>query len=75
MEKYNNIGGDSGIVGYETGIDYIKVQFKDGAVYLYNYIRPGQIKVEHMKNLAKRGSGLNSYISTSIRKNYASKLR
>lgn len=37
MERYANRGGDSGIVGYEIGNDFIRVQFSDGSVYLYTY--------------------------------------
>ena len=52
----------------------IKVQFKDGAVYWYSYITPGSFEVEKMKNLAVAGRGLNSYISTYIKKRYDVKL-
>ena len=34
MQPYRNIGGDSGVVGYESGADFIRVQFspaEDGA--------------------------------------------
>ena len=74
MEHYQNIGGNSGVATYETGVDYIKVQFSDGSVYLYNYQRPGRSDVEHMKGLSGAGQGLNSYISSVVRKNYASKI-
>jgi len=36
MERYKNLGGDSGVTAYEIGQGSITVQFKDGAVYLYN---------------------------------------
>jgi hypothetical protein len=75
VERYKNIGGDSGVSAYEIKDDSITVQFNDGAVYLYNYSRPGKASVDHMKTLAQRGSGLNSYISTTIKKNYAQKIR
>jgi hypothetical protein len=48
MERYENLGGDSGIVAYEVGDDSIKVQFHDGALYLYNYQSTGSQDVEHM---------------------------
>lgn len=73
MERYRNIGGDSGVYAFEIGSDYIKVQFSDGAIYLYNYSSTGSYKIEQMKNLARSGNGLNSFINTIVRKNYALK--
>lgn len=75
MEPYKNLGGNSGISAFENGVDYIKVQFTDRKVYLYNNRRPGIKHVDQMKELAIKGKGLNSYINKYVRKNYASKLR
>lgn len=75
MEQYKNLGGDSGVVAFEVGPDSIKVQFRDGSIYLYNYQSTGKDNVEHMKGLAAGGVGLNSFISRVVRKAYAAKLR
>lgn len=75
MERYRNIGGNSGVKSFEIGLDNIIVQFNDGGTYLYNYVKPGAANVEHMKVLARSGHGLNSFISTIIKKNYAKKIR
>ncbi len=75
MESYKNRGGDSNVVAYEVGGDSIKVQFRDGSVYLYTYQSTGQDAIERMKALATAGHGLNSYITRFVRKRYASKLR
>jgi len=75
MERYKNLGGDSGVVAYEIGDKYIKVQFHDGSLYLYNYQSAGSNNIENMKELAIAGQGLNSFISRIVRKGYASKLR
>ena len=75
MERYRNLGGDSGVSEYEIGDDYIEVEFSDGSLYLFNYESAGSQNIEHMKTLAEKGSGLNSFINTTVRKNYASKLR
>lgn len=75
MERYRNLGGDSGVVAYELGNTSIKVQFRDGSVYLYTYESAGVSNIEHMKQLAVQGQGLNSFISRVVRKGYASKLR
>lgn len=74
MEIYKNLGGDSGVTRYELGQSDIKVGFRDGSLYLYNQLRPGLATVEQMKALAIAGSGLNSFISRTVRKNYAEKL-
>lgn len=75
MERYRNLGGDSGVVAYEIGDDSIKVQFNDGSLYLYNYQSAGRDNIEHMKKLAIAGEGLNSFINRVVKKGYASKLR
>ena len=75
MTPYQNLGRDSGVAAYEIGNDSITVQFKDGAVYLYNYESTGSGDIETMKQLAANGKGLNSFISTTVKKRYAAKLR
>ena len=75
MEPYKNLGGDSGIVAYETGPDCITVQFHDGGRYLYTYESAGRHNVEHMKMLAANGRGLATFINTAVRHRYASKSR
>lgn len=75
MERYGNLGGDSGVTGYELGPLDIKVEFRDGSVYLYNDQRPGTRDVQEMTRLARSGQGLNSYISRAVRKNFFAKLR
>ena len=75
MERYKNLGGDSGVVAYEIGSDSIRVQFSDGAIYRYTYASAGSSNIEHMKQLARNGQGLNSFINTTVRKAYALKER
>lgn len=74
MKRYKNLSGDSGVLAYETGEDYIKVKFRDGDVYLYNYIVTGRDKVERMKDLAEEGRGLSTFISRYVRERYTEKL-
>jgi len=75
MEPYKNLGGDSGISAYDIGTGSITVYFQDGSAYLYNSIKPGTSAVNEMIRLARNGSGLNSYISRIIKKNYYRKIR
>jgi hypothetical protein len=71
MVRYKNLDGNSGVVAYEAGVDFIKVQFAGGVVYLYNNTTSGKNHVEQMKALAARGRGLSTYISTVVKDRYA----
>ena len=64
MERYRDTGGDSGVAAYEIGSDYIRVQFSGTSrTYTYSYRKAGSTHVENMKQSARNGSGLNSYIN------------
>ena len=75
MKPYANLGGNSGVVAYENGPDFIKVQFSDGSIYPYTYASAGADNIECMKQLAESGHGLNSFINTNVRNLYAAKER
>ena len=75
MDQYKNLSGESGVKGYEIASDSITVEFKDGSAYLYTYASAGREAIETMKQLAKGGTGLNAFINTRVKKNYAKKLR
>lgn len=75
MERYRDIDGDSNVVAYEAGPDYIRVQFAGGATYLYTHIRPGAEHVSRMKELAERGDGLNAYINHYVGRRYQQRER
>lgn len=75
MSIYQDVDGDSGIVSYKYGADWIEVEFRRGAdrLYRYTYVSAGSIHVEEMKRLADAGEGLNSYINRYVARRYASK--
>lgn len=75
MTPYRNLNGDSNVLSYETTENSIHVVFRSGTDrnYLYDHSRPGKAMVDHMKALADQGHGLNSYISTTVRKSYSRK--
>lgn len=75
MERYKNLGGNSGVVNYKISEGTITVQFKDGATYLYTTQSAGSWNIAEMQRLAVDGRGLNSFISRVVRKGYARKLR
>jgi len=63
MELYKNLSGDSGVKAFEIGPDYIRVQFHDGVLYLYTYQSAGRDSVDQMKQLAKAGKGLCTFLN------------
>ena len=73
MQRYENKGGDSGVVGFEITADSITVQFRDGWKYVYDNSVPGESIVAEMKKLALAGHGLNSYISRVVKKSFSRK--
>jgi len=70
MNRYGNRGGNSNVLYYDYGADYIVVQFSTGSPYTYSYASAGKGNVEHMKSLADSGVGLNSFIMRNVRKLY-----
>ncbi|MCK5022153.1 MAG: hypothetical protein KAR54_02805 [Candidatus Pacebacteria bacterium] len=75
MQNYKNLDGQSGIVGYEIGDDFIIVKFKEASksgytTYKYSYTSAGEDEVEKMKELASSGDGLDEFINSSVRKKY-----
>lgn len=73
MEPYANVHGNSGIAAYGIGSDSITVEFKRGGTYVYTYSSAGAGNIEEMKSLAHQGYGLNGFINTEVRFDYADK--
>lgn len=71
MERYRNMGGDSGVSAYKIGADYIEIKFSGTTrTYTYSYRKAGSTHVENMKRLAQSGRGLNSYINKNVKYAY-----
>ena len=70
MQRYRDVQGDSGVVAYETGPDHIRVKFKHGGTYEYDYASTGEFPVERMKVLAASGQGLATFISKFVKAKY-----
>ncbi len=75
MERYRNLGGGSGVSAYSIGPDSILVLFNDGWKYEYTTQSAGALAIRTMHRLAAQGRGLNSYITSSVRKGYSKKFR
>jgi len=75
MEPYLDHSGDSGVVAFEAGEDFIRVQFESGSVYLYTNESAGPATIAWMKMLAATGDGLSAFISRHVRSGFASRER
>jgi aminopeptidase-like protein len=63
MQPYRNLAGNSGVEAFDILRDGIKVRFVSGGTYFYDYRVPGGARVEEMKQLARAGRGLSTYIA------------
>lgn len=70
MQPYANKSGNSGVVAFTIGSDFIVVAFTGGALYTYDYATAGKKHVEAMKTLARDGRGLSTYISQHVHDRY-----
>jgi hypothetical protein len=70
MQPYLHAGPASGVTDYEIGTDYILVRFRGGRTYRYSHARAGVHHVERMKELARAGRGLATYISQHVQDLY-----
>ena len=57
MKRYKSFTANTGVTGYESGRDYIRVRFRDRSIYRYTYRSTGAVKIEEMKRLAEEGDG------------------
>ena len=72
MTPYKNLNGDSGVVEYESGPDFIKVRFRySPKIYVYDDSSPGRVHVDELKRLAAAGRGLATYISQNVKTRYS----
>jgi hypothetical protein len=71
MQPYGRPGQAQGVTAYDSGPDFIRIEFVDGSLYRYDASRPGWAHVAKMKMLAERGEGLTTYINRHVRDNYA----
>lgn len=71
MKPYANRGGISNVQSYEIGDDFIAVKFKGTSkTYVYSYRTAGEYNVERAKELAHKGSGLNSHIMLNMKNDF-----
>ena len=74
MQRYANLGGDSGVTHFEIGSDCITVRFSDGSEYEYTNASTGPPWIAEMQRLALEGQGLNSFISRVVKKAFSRRI-
>ena len=74
FRRYGNRGNRAGIESFALLARGIAVRFTDGSVLLYDRDCPGALHVEKMKELARAGAGLGTYISRHVGRRYASRV-
>lgn len=74
FRRYGNRGNRAGIESYALLARGIAIRFNDGSVYLYDRDCPGQLHVERMKELARAGGGLGTYLGRHVGRRYASRM-
>ena len=62
MKLYINLDGNSGILAYEPGPNWIDIRWADGT-YRYTADKVGAGNLAKMKVLALQGRGLNTFIN------------
>jgi hypothetical protein len=68
MERYANLGGDSGVHAFELGAASIVIQFVERPAsadrfYRYTNASAGAAQIREMRRLAEAGQGLSTYIA------------
>ena len=64
MRPYKSLSGkESGVIAYESGEDFIIVEFRTKEKYYYSYKSAGESTIEKMKAIAKVGKGFSTFIS------------
>jgi hypothetical protein len=65
MKPYRNRNRDAGVVAYDYGPDWIRLQFSRGETYEYLAKDIGRTNLKTMKHLADSGDGLTTFINTT----------
>lgn len=74
MENYKNVYGNSVVRAYDISTDGISIKFSDGRTYKYTYESTGWQSVEIMKELARKGVGLTTFINQRVRNHDAERM-
>ena len=70
MRQYGGHIRKHGVRAFDIQSDAIDVEFTSGWIYHFTYQKPGQPRVERMKQLAESGHGLSTFINRHVRNRY-----
>jgi hypothetical protein len=73
MQHYHTNGDNSEIAGFDASADSFLVVSKNGWYSLYTSASAGGEKIETMKQLAAKGTGLDAYIGAHVKESFARK--
>ena len=66
MQPYARLNPDSGVIAFEPGDNFIRVQFiKSSVIYTYTIRSAGLSAIQEMNRLAIAGKGLATFITQS----------
>jgi hypothetical protein len=75
FQPYRKVRAASGVVAYAIVDDAMHIQFQNGDVYVYTPAATGRLHLKVMKQLARAGAGLSTYVSRQIRNRYSLKYK
>ncbi|HEY9138680.1 MAG TPA: hypothetical protein VIM67_10435 [Terriglobus sp.] len=75
FQPYRKVRGASGVVAYAVVDDAMHVQFRNGDVYVYTPAATGRLHLKVMRQLARAGAGLSTYISRQVKDRYTLKYK
>lgn len=75
MQRYRDTDGESSILAYESGPDYLRVQFSDGSILRYTTASVGPRHLDEMQRRATEGEALEQYLTMHAKNKHAMKER
>ena len=75
MHRYKNVNGKSDVARYAITKDSITVRFTSHDIYRYSNQSAGPENVSKMKDLARTGKGLGTFIDANMTDRYSRKIR
>ena len=62
MQLYKNLESKSSVLQYKIGSEFVIVQFKNRSTIEFTYDKAGKERVETIKQLASKGTGLQRFV-------------
>jgi hypothetical protein len=75
FQPYRTVRGASGVVAYAVVDDAMHIQFRNGEVYVYTPAATGRLHLKVMKQLARAGAGLSTYVSRQVKDRFTLKYK